>query len=235
MGLQVRPEQLAEQICQPLQRREIRRRLPFAQVVDEHVAHRAAADPVAVDQLLAAGLPAAGEHLDRGGCVDAEVAASTQELVEQRASGVSVGRGTRAFGTGGEELDAVADPHLINQAALGGHDDRDLGQCPLLALQPDPALLAQRGQRGEGGRIASAGHLRGEIVSNRRELQHPVQAGPDHIGAHQHQQPRAQMRQRLVPGGADQVAPVGLVFGAAGHPSLLPAITGLGSQPVHHG
>ena len=39
----------------------------------------------------------------------------------------------------------------------------------------------------------------------------------------------------LRPAGADQVAPVGLVLAAAGHPSLLPAVAGLGSQPVHDG
>jgi hypothetical protein len=140
MGLQVRPEQLAEQVSVTLQRREVHRRLTLAQVVDQHVAHRPAGDPVAVDQLLAAGLPAAGEHLDRR-CVRAEATVRAQELVEQRAIGVSIGRGAHPLGDG-EKFDAVADPHLLDQAALDGHDDRDLGQCLLLTLQSDPALSA---------------------------------------------------------------------------------------------
>ena len=79
--------------------------------------------------------------------------------------------------------------------ALGGQDDRDLGQRLLLALQSDPALPAQPGERGERGRIAGAGHLGGEVAPRRREPQQPVQAGPDHVGADQHQQPGAQVRQ----------------------------------------
>ena len=45
---------------------------------------------------------------------------------------------------GGEQFHAVADPHLRDQTALGGHDDRDLGQRLLLALQSDPALCTTR-------------------------------------------------------------------------------------------
>ena len=56
---------------------------------------------------------------------------------------------------------------------------------------------AQRGQLGERRRIAGAGHLGGQVVPRRGEPQQPVQAGPDHIGADQHQQPGAQVRQRL--------------------------------------
>ena len=73
-----------------LQGGEVHRGLPFAQVVDQHVSHRSAADAVAVDQLLAAGLTAAGEHLDRRGGVLAPAAAGVQQLVEQRAAGVQV-------------------------------------------------------------------------------------------------------------------------------------------------
>ena len=65
VGLQIGPEQLAEQVGEILQRGEIRRRLALAQVIDQHVADRLALDVVAVDQLLARRLPAAGEHPHR--------------------------------------------------------------------------------------------------------------------------------------------------------------------------
>ena len=103
----------------------------------------------------------------------------------------------------------------------------------------DPASAAN------AARVAGAGHLGGQPASCRGETQQPAQAGPDHIGADQHQQPRAQMRQ-LRPGGRprppagqptrrDHVPPVGLVFRAAGLPPLLPAVTGVGLQPGQHG
>ena len=93
--------------------------------------------------------------------------------------------------------------------------------------------LTQRGERGEPTRgITGAGHLDGKVVPRRGEPQQPVQAGPDHIGADQHQQPGAQVRRRLGGVGADQPPPVRLVFGAAGAPPLLPTVAGLvRSQP----
>ena len=225
MRLQIGPKQLAEQVGQPLQGGEVHRRLAFAQVVDQHVAHRAAGDAVAVDQLLATGLPAAEEHFYRGRRVRAEVAVRAQHLIEQRAAGVPVVGDARARG-GGKQLEAVADPHRRDVSALDGHDDRDVGQRPLLALQSDPALT-QRGELGERRAIAGAGHLGGQVVPGRGEPQQPVQAGPDHIGAEQHQQPRGQVRQRLGAVGAQQQTPVRLVLGAAGAPPLLPTVAGL--------
>ena len=66
--------------------------------------------PVAVDQLLAAGLAAAGEHLDRRGSVLAPAAAGVQQLVEQRAAGVHVPLAGRRGD--GEQLQAVPDPDV---------------------------------------------------------------------------------------------------------------------------
>jgi hypothetical protein len=157
-----------------------------------------------------------------------------QQLIEQRAVEMFGGRGPYA-GEGSEQLDAVADPHLLDWAALGRHDDCHIGQCLLLALQSDPAAATQRGERGERTPgITRAGHLDGKVVPRRREPQQPVQAGPDHIGADQHQQPGAQVRRRLRAVGSDQPAPIRLILRAAGSPPLLPAVTGLGAQPVQH-
>jgi len=62
VGLEIGPEEFAEQVGQPLQRGEIHRRLPFEQVVDQHVPHRAAGDPVAVDQWLSKLQPKIDPH-----------------------------------------------------------------------------------------------------------------------------------------------------------------------------
>jgi hypothetical protein len=86
VGLQIGPEQLAEQVGEILQRGEIRRRLALAQVIDQHIADRLALDVVAVDQLLARRLPAAGEHPHRRRRAGAECAPGMQQLVEERAA-----------------------------------------------------------------------------------------------------------------------------------------------------
>ena len=138
VGLQVRPEQLAEQVSQALQRGEVHRGLPLAEVVDQHVPHRGALDAVAVDQLLAAGLPASGEHLDRRRSVLAQAAAGVQELVEQRAPSMPI----LLTGPGGnaEQFHAVPDLHVTDHAALGSHDHTDPGECLLPSLQPHRRL-----------------------------------------------------------------------------------------------
>ena len=126
-GLQVGPEQLAEQVGQALQRGEVQGRLPFAQVVDQHVADWLAGDVVAVDQLLACRLPPVGEHPHRRGRVLAEGTPGAQQLVEQRAAGVPVCPGADR-GDDLQQLDAVADGDAGRETALGGHDDRDLAE-----------------------------------------------------------------------------------------------------------
>ena len=243
VGLQVGPEQLPEQVGEALQRGKVHRWLAFTQVVDQNVTNRAARDPVTVDQLLAGRLPAAGEHLDRGGGILAQDTMAAQQLVEQRAVGMHLGRGTHPGGDL-QKFNAVTDLHRGGRPALGGEDDRDPGQGLLPALQSDPALRAQPSEQGERRAVAGAGHLGGQATPRRGEAQQPAQAGPDHVSADQHQQPRAQVRQ-LCPGGrsrsrparrrvSDQIPPVGLVLGAAGLPPLLPAITGVSMQPGQH-
>ena len=127
VGLQVGPEQLAKQVGQALQRGEVHGCLPFAQVVDQHVADWLAGDVVAVDQLLACRLPPAGEHPHRRGRVLAEGTPGAQQLVEQRAAGVPVCPGADRRDDL-QQLDAVADGDAGREAALGGHDDRDLAE-----------------------------------------------------------------------------------------------------------
>ena len=94
-----------------------------------------------------------------------------------------------------QELDAVTDPDRGDRPALGGQDDRDPGQGLLPGLQSDPAPRAQLGERRERRAVAGAGHLGGQPAASRGEAQQPAEAGPDHIGADQHQQTGAQVRQ----------------------------------------
>ena len=88
-------------------------------------------------------------------------------------------------------------------------------------------------------RAISAARFRGAAG----QPQQPAHAGPDHIGADQHQQPGASVRRgpgrarQRDPGAArlpagDQDPPVRRVFGAAGQPPVLPAAAGLSLQPV---
>src|SRR5689334_8418295 len=77
----VGPEQLAEQIGQPLQGGEVVDRLTFGQVVDQHVPHRPAGDAITVDQLSAGRLAGSGEYPQRRRRGVAEAAEATQQLV----------------------------------------------------------------------------------------------------------------------------------------------------------
>ena len=107
--------------------------------------------------------------------------------------------------------------------------------CCWLCNPTRPCCTTRPARRRRRG-IAGAGHLGGEVVPRRREPQQPVQAGPDHVGADQHQQPGAQVRQRLRRG---RCRPDGRQSGWSSAPlatpSLLPAVAGLGPQPVHYG
>ena len=238
--LKVGPEQLAEQVGQVLQRGEIQRHPAFGQVVDEHVADRPAGDVVTVDQLLARRLPAAGEHPHRRRHIVAERAPGAQQLVEERTVGVPVCRRQR-LGCDVQQLHAVADGDFGGTAALGCHDDRDPAERDPPGVGSHRPGLAQSAQFSEGGGIPGAGHLGCQVPGRGRASQQPSDPGPDHVGADQHQQASADVGQ-VTSGGTgtafppvpDQITPVTAVFGAAGHPAILPAAAGLGFQPVHH-
>ena len=192
VGLQVGPEQLAEQVGEALQRREVHRRLTLAQVVDQQVAHRPAPDAVAVDQLPAARPATAGEHLERGGRVGAEPAVGAQQLVEQRAVRVRVAAAVCAGDV--EKFNAVPDVDVGHHAAFGGHDHRDPGQRLLPGLQPDRPDRAQPRQLVEGGAVAGSAHLLGQAAASRRVAEQPRQTRPHDVGADEDQQPGRQPR-----------------------------------------
>jgi hypothetical protein len=162
VGLDVGPEQLAEQVGVVLQGGEVHRCLAFPQVVHEHVADWAALDVVAVDQLLAGGLSAAAEDPHRRGRVLAECAHAAQQLIEERAARVPVGASAHLRG-GAQQLGAVAGGDAGRHAALGRHDDRDLVQRREPGTIAHRPGLAQLLQPGECGRVAGAGHLGGQV------------------------------------------------------------------------
>ena len=98
-----------------------------------------------------------------------------------------------------------------------------------------------RAQVGEAGRVAGAGHLDSQSFGGGRAEQ-PGQVGADHVGADERQQARAE-HHRVEPavpnrGGlapSDRKRPPvdpAVAGGAAGQPSLLPALTGLCLKPV---
>jgi len=111
VGLEVFPEELAEQVGEVLQRGEVERTLAFSEIVDEHVAHRGAGNIVAVDELRTARPATSREHPERPRRVLPEGAALTQCLVEERASGVPLSVATHLAGEL-QELHAVADGHV---------------------------------------------------------------------------------------------------------------------------
>jgi hypothetical protein len=134
VGLQVGPEQFAEEVGEMLQRGEVHRRLALAQVVDQHVADRLAGDAVTVDQLLACRLPAAGEDSHRRRRVRAERAPGMQQLVEEGAAGVPVFPGAR-LGGDLQQLHAVPDGDPGDGTALSRDDDRDLAERGQAAIR----------------------------------------------------------------------------------------------------
>jgi hypothetical protein len=109
-----------------------------------------------------------------------------QQLVEVRAGGIVA---AQQLPGDLQQFQAVADGDVSDLAALGGQDGRDAAQRQLRGVAVDAVLLADRGQGGEPGRVADAGHLRGQAGRGGRRQQ-PAQAGADHVGAEkQHDRP----------------------------------------------
>ena len=106
-------------------------------------------------------------------------------------------------------------------------------------------LLADHGQGGEPGRVADAGHLRGQAGRGGR-CQQPAQARADHVRAdQQHDRPPGQQRDMLRVAGpaaggcqppGQQPPPRGVArgVGPAGDPPVLPGVTRLSLEPVQH-
>ena len=233
--LEVAPEQRAERVGELVQGGVVDGGLAFAQVVHQQVPDRLAGDGVAVDQLLAAELALGLQHLP-GRSSLTEDARGPQQLVEVRAGGIVA---AQQLPGDLQQFQAVADGDVSDLAALGGQDGRDAAQRQLRGVAVDAVLLADRGQDGEPGRVADAGHLRGQAGRGGRRQQ-PAQAGADHVGAEkQHDRPAGQQRDMLgiarpASGGgqppAQQPPPRGVArgVGPAGDPPVLPGVARLG-------
>jgi len=239
--LEIGPEQLAEQVGEALQRGEVGGRLALGEVVDEHVTHRSARDAVAIDELRGAGPTATREDPERRGRVVAEHAVRPQQLVEQGAPGATLVVAARLAGEL-EELDAVSDGDVADQAAFRSEDARHARQCLLCGLEPDVGLPDRAGERRESLRIAGAGHLGGELATRPRRGEQEGKAGPDHVRADHHQKTRGQVARRpsdtragSAVRGVDEAPPVRRGLCPTGQPPLLPGLTRPGLQPGDDG
>ena len=115
--------------------------LAFPQVVHQQVPDGPALDVVPVDQLLAAELALRSQRPGRRHLV-CQDAGSSQQLVEVRAAGtVAV---LQVLGDP-QQLQAVADGDVSDQAAFGRQDGRDPALRQLRGVAVDAVRLADRG------------------------------------------------------------------------------------------
>ena len=132
--LEIGPEQLAEQVGEALQRGKVDRYLALGEVVDEDVAHRSARELIAVDELCAARLATSREDPERRRGVVTEHGDVAQQLVKQRAPGPPLALAAHLAGEL-QELDAVPDSDVGDEATFGGEDARDT--CERLLCSPE--------------------------------------------------------------------------------------------------
>jgi hypothetical protein len=128
-GFDLGPEQSGQGAAGRIEAGVVQRGLPLAQVVHDQVAHRRAAQPVAVHQLLDAQLPTGEpEGADGGRRVGREDAQCPQPQVEVdlllAAAGLHPPLGV-------DQLDAVADGDLVDAPAFAGQQGRDPGRGDL--------------------------------------------------------------------------------------------------------
>ena len=239
--LEVGPEQLAEQVGEALQRGEVDRCLALGEVVDEDLAHRAARELVAVDELCAARLAKSREDPQRRRGVVTEHGGVAQQLVEERAPGAPFGLSAHLAGEF-QELDAVPDSHLGDKATFRGEDACGTCQRLLCGLEPESAVVDRPGECSETIGVAGAGHLERQVAARPWGGEKERQARPDHVRADHHQQARCEVAERsggarpgLAIGRVDQAPPVRRTLRATRQPSLLPRPAGPALQPAHDG
>ena len=214
--------------------------LAFTQVVHQQVTDGAAGKLVPFDQLLWRALASSAQLTQPVRRGRAEYPGRAQRPV----AGGAVSRGgTMHAGLGIQQLKEIAERDVGEHAALGGHHDRG----------PLHRVIAGRGGRGHARiavayrpqpcqslAVAACGHGAGKVSVPAAARRQPGQRGPHHVsGDHRDQcrsQPAGAARARDVPaarppGGQLPPADPGLL-GAAGQPSLLPAVTVLPFQPV---
>ena len=188
VGLQIGPEQLAQQVGEALQRwrsppragvragsRPARRAPGGRRSGSGRSAARRSAGPRPENISIAAGASAAQDPV------------VAQQLVEQRAVGMRLAGGGAHVRGDLQELDAVTDPDRGDRPPLAARMTATR-PGPAARSASDPPLRAQPGQRRERRRVPGAGHLGGQPATCRGEAQQPAQTGPDHVGADQHQQ-----------------------------------------------
>ncbi len=236
---QIAPEQPAERIGELVQGGVVDGRLAFPQVVHQQVTDRPAGDLVPVDQLLAPE-PALGSQSPHRRRVAGEHSQGAEQLVEVRAS--RAGAAVQVIGDA-QQLQAVTNGDVADQAALGGQDDGDPAAGQLSGKGVDGLVLTRRVQGSEPGGISGAGQP-SDKVPGRDGGQQPGRARADHITADQHQH-RAAEHERGIGGVAGalpcrgqpcarQLPPcrVPVLVGPAGYPPVLPGRTRMLLQPA---
>jgi hypothetical protein len=166
-----------------------------------------------------------------------------QELVEERAVPVGLGRAGEHLPGDVQQFDAVAGGDVGDQAALGGHDHRDALERRDERGLPDGAGLPQCLQARDPGGVAGAAHLRGE-PARAGGVQQPGQPRADHVAADQLGQAGAEPVVQFPAPGAEPAgglqlgqhppAPVGchVGLGAGRGPAFLPGRARVQLKPV---
>ncbi|CAN5281708.1 hypothetical protein BH24GEM2_BH24GEM2_06310 [soil metagenome] len=121
MGLDVCPEQLAEEVGQRLQARVVQGGLTLAQVLHQKVTHRSVDDAVPVDQLLRGVLPTGAAPADQGRRLRLEYAQLAHDPAIGRAAHPRFGAGPVL---GVEELEGIPEHDVGELATLGRQDQR---------------------------------------------------------------------------------------------------------------
>jgi hypothetical protein len=237
VAFEVFPEHVPQVRGEASQAAVVQRRCAFAQVVHQQVTNRPAGEVEPVDELGGGALTGAAQLLQPWRRVRPQDSRLVQRPIERDAVGhrAAVGRGL-----GVEQLQDIPDGDLGDHAAVGGEDDRGTVQrVPSRRGGQVPVPIAHLPQPGESRGVTGESHASGEGPAAGHRADEPRGARPQDVGADRDRQRRAQRAaQPLRPIGRAQplrgdLAPVrARGVRAAGQPAVLPALTGLCTQPV---
>ncbi|MFF8035906.1 hypothetical protein [Streptomyces sp. NPDC016626] len=230
VDLQVAPEQPAQVAGDGPQRDVVELGSPLSEVLDQQVTDGPALDAVRVDDLLDAAAALDTKRPQPQRCAGRKHAGLLEQGVEQRPAGAAA---EVVFLQCGGQLDAVADGDVADQPALADHDPGELVQG--VGPRCRGRVLGQLFEPLEGLGVAGGPGL-GE--HHRHALpQQPRVAGADRLPGDQEHQARGQFIAPVALGCAasleGQIVPLETgVVRPAGHPAILPGLSGLAFEPV---
>ncbi len=230
VDLQVAPEQPAQVAGDGTQRDVVELGSPLGEVLDQQVPDGPALDAVPVDDLLdaAAALDAKCPKPQRR--AGRQHAGLLEQGVEQRPARTAP---EVVFLQRGGQLDAVTDGDVTDQAALADHDPGELvqGVGPGCGCRVLSELFEPLESIGVAGGPGLGEHHRQALP------QQPRVAGADRLPGDQEHQSRGQFIAPMALGCAaslqGQIGPLEAgVVRPAGHPAILPGLSGLAFEPV---